>query len=108
MLDLLTYTDYQKFLKDYFEFKKRENPNFSYCLFSRKADIPSKGLLYNVLQGKRNLPKGRIRGMCQALSLDKHQSNYFKKLVLGNRKRIIKYVNEHTIFSTVVGSRICE
>jgi uncharacterized protein (TIGR02147 family) len=80
-IDLSTYMDYRKFLKDYYEASKAENPHFSYCMFSRKAGISSKGLLYNVLQGKRHLSKAHVVGICSALKLDKHQCEYFENLV---------------------------
>jgi uncharacterized protein (TIGR02147 family) len=86
-LDLAAYMDYRKFLKDYYEASKAENPHFSYCMFSRKAGISSKGLLYNVLQGKRHLSKAHVVGMCAALKLDRHQCEYFENLVAYNSVR---------------------
>jgi uncharacterized protein (TIGR02147 family) len=86
-IDLSAYMDYRKFLKDYYEASKTENPHFSYCLFSRKAGISSKGLLYNVLQGKRHLSKAHVVGMCRALKLDRHQCEYFENLVAYNSVR---------------------
>jgi uncharacterized protein (TIGR02147 family) len=80
MTDISKYTDYRHYLNDHFEAVKKRNPRFSYQIFSEKAGISSKGLLYNVLKGKRHLSKSHIVGMAQALGLNKHQFTYFETL----------------------------
>lgn len=84
MPDISKYTDYKKFLKDYYEEARRKNPRFSYQVFSQKAGIKSRGFLYNVLQGKRSLSKSGIFGLAQAMQLNKHESDYFENLVAFN------------------------
>ena len=77
MIDISKYKDYRKYLSDWYNAIKSKNPQFSYQAFSQKAGISSKGLLYNVLQGKRHLAKSHIVGMGRALNLNKQQFAYF-------------------------------
>lgn len=84
MIDIANYMDYRQFLSDYYEAAKKRNPRFSYQAFSQKAGISSKGLLFNVLNGKRHLSKSHLVGMAGALGLSKHQFTYFETLFAYN------------------------
>ena len=84
MIDIAEYTDYRKFLSDHYCAVKKQHPRFSYQAFSQKTGISSKGLLYNVLKGKRHLSKSHIVGMGKALKLNRHQFDYFETLVAYN------------------------
>ncbi len=84
MIDIAEYTDYRRFLNDYYRAAKNRNPHFSFQIFSERAGISSKGLLYNVLKGKRHLSKSHIVGMGRALGLNKHQLDYFENLFACN------------------------
>lgn len=85
MPDISSYTDYRSFLSDYYEEMKSRNKNFSYQFFAQKAGIKSKGFLYNVIKGKRNLSKSNIFGFIQAMKLSKEAANYFECLVSFNQ-----------------------
>jgi uncharacterized protein (TIGR02147 family) len=84
MINIADYTDYRRYLSDYYQIAKKNNPRFSYQAFSEKAGISSKGLLYNVLNGKKHLSKLHIAGMATALGLNKHQVTYFETLFAYN------------------------
>jgi uncharacterized protein (TIGR02147 family) len=84
MLNIAEYTDHRKFLNDFYEEAKARNPNFSYQIFSEKAGIKSKGFLYNVIQGTRDLSKSNVFGLIQAMKLGKKESEYFENLVAFN------------------------
>lgn len=90
MVDIAQYTDYRHYLKDYYETVKERNPRFSYQVFSEKAGITSKGLLYNVLQSRRHLSKSHIVGMAEALNLNKKESMYFETLYNYNCSKKIR------------------
>jgi len=64
---------------------KTKNPLFSYQLFTERAGLKSKGFLYNVIKGKRNLTKSSVFGLMQAMKLSKDESNYFECLVAFNQ-----------------------
>ena len=84
MPDICRYTDYRKFLQDYYEEARRKNPGFSYRVFSERAGIKSRGFLCNVLQGRRSLLKSNIFALAQMMRLNKVESDYFENLVAFN------------------------
>jgi uncharacterized protein (TIGR02147 family) len=93
MPDICRYTEYKKFLQDYYEEARSKNPGFSYRVFSQKAGIKSRGFLYNVLQGRRSLSKSNVFGLSQAMHLNKYESDYFENLVAFNDAATLKKRN---------------
>jgi uncharacterized protein (TIGR02147 family) len=91
--NICEYTDYRKFLKDYYEAVKAKNPGFSYQVFSQKAGIRSKGFLYNIFTGARNLSKANILGLAEAMKLGKYEADYFESLVAFNQAAGLKERN---------------
>ncbi|MGA2507232.1 MAG: TIGR02147 family protein [Chitinispirillaceae bacterium] len=90
MPDISTYTDYRKFLKDYYAEVKAENPGFSYLAFARMAGLNSKGFTFNIFSGKRTLSRANILGFIQAMQLDKYEAEYFENLVAFNQAKNLK------------------
>ena len=54
-LNIYDYLDYRRFLQDFYAKRKEENPAFSYENFARKAGLKSKGMVHDILTGKRPL-----------------------------------------------------
>ena len=59
--NVFEYTDYRKFLKDYYEDNKGKKPYFSYRYLSKKAGINASAFFKYVIEGKRGLPKSPPR-----------------------------------------------
>ncbi len=80
------YTDYRKYLKDMYEFRKLTESTgmraYSYSHFSAAADIKSPNYLKLIIEGKRNLSDDMISRFARALRLEKQQGEEFKALVL--------------------------
>ncbi len=80
------YTDYRKYLKDMYEFRKVTESTglraYSYSHFSAAADIKSPNYLKLIIEGKRNLSDDMISRFARALRLEKQQIEEFKALVL--------------------------
>jgi uncharacterized protein (TIGR02147 family) len=93
MPDISQYSDYRKYLQDYYEEARKKNPGFSYQVFSEKAGIKSKGFLYNVVHGRRTLSKSHIFGLSQAMRLSRHESEYLENLVAFNESATLKERN---------------
>jgi uncharacterized protein (TIGR02147 family) len=93
MPNIFEYTDYKKFLADYYEKAKERNPGFSYQVFSQKAGIKSRGFLYNAVHGKRTLSKSHVFGLSQALNLNKSETAYLENLVAFNQAKSLKERN---------------
>ena len=60
ILDIFEYTDYRKYLKDYYETKKKKNKSFSYQQFANNAGFKTKTFLFNVIQGGKPVSKKSI------------------------------------------------
>lgn len=93
MPNIYEYTDYRKYLKDYYNNAKSVNNNYSYQILSQKAGIKSKGFLHNVIKGTRNLSKSNIFGLSQAMKLSRHEADYFENLVAFNQASNLKEQN---------------
>jgi uncharacterized protein (TIGR02147 family) len=85
MLNVFDYTDYRKYLLDYYQEKKKDNQAFSYNSFSIKAGFRNKGFLHTVLHGSRNLSKSSIVKIVTAIGLKKSEAEYFENLVFFNQ-----------------------
>jgi uncharacterized protein (TIGR02147 family) len=85
MPNVFEYTDYRKYLLDYYLAKKKDNPSFSYTCFSARAGLKNKGFLHSVLHGSKNLSKSSIVKLVNAIGLKKIEADYFENLVFFNQ-----------------------
>ncbi len=86
MKTLFEYFDYQKFLRDFYEEKKRDNPYFSYRYFGNHMRLDP-GFLLKVLQGKHHIAERSIPHLCAFLKFSPRQSHYFEMLVRYNKAK---------------------
>jgi uncharacterized protein (TIGR02147 family) len=93
MESIFAYTDYRKFLSDYYEHHKAVNPAFSYQLLSNKAGFSNRGFLYNVIIGSKNLSKSSAVKLSQALQLRPVEADYFENLVSFNQSKNLRERN---------------
>lgn len=75
------YLDFREFLRDYYLHQKKVVRNYTYAVFSARADIRSPNYLKLVIDGKRNLSDTMIPKFSRALSLDKKEAADFMVLV---------------------------
>jgi uncharacterized protein (TIGR02147 family) len=87
MVNIFEYMDYRKFLHDYYNDRKRQNPAFSYEVFARKAGFKSKGFLHHILTGKRNLSKNALFAIATAMQLDEKGFSFFQNMVAFNQAK---------------------
>jgi uncharacterized protein (TIGR02147 family) len=88
--DLLNYTNYRQYLKDYYLARKQADPRFSLRSLALAARFPSHGLLQYLMDGKRNLSKRTLVKLSQALGLDKARTQYFENLVFFNQAKTLE------------------
>lgn len=79
------YDNYRVFLNDYYHWKKRALPAFSYRYFSSKIGYSTSSFLKLVIQGKRNLTDDGIVRFAKALGLNTAETGFFRNLVLFNQ-----------------------
>jgi uncharacterized protein (TIGR02147 family) len=84
MKRLFEYFDYQEFLRDFYEEKKRDNPYMSYRYLGMHLDP---GFLLKVLQGKHHLADRSVAPVCAFLKFSERESRYFEMLVSYNKAK---------------------
>jgi uncharacterized protein (TIGR02147 family) len=95
MLDIFTYTDYRKFLKDFYEGQKARDPKFSHRYFTQKVGFSSSGYFSDVLTGKKNLSLAFTLKFAKALKLGREEEEYFINLVGFNQAKTLEEKNRH-------------
>lgn len=83
--ELLQYTNYRVYLKDYYDYKKQSSAAFSLRYFAEKAGLSSHAHLKLVIDGKRNITKGTVTKLIIGLGLDSRRADYFENLVFFNQ-----------------------
>jgi uncharacterized protein (TIGR02147 family) len=79
------YTNYRKYLGDFYNARKNSARGYSYRQFGIKAGFSSPNALKNVIEGERNLTPQSVEQFLVALGLDGDEANYFRYLVLMNQ-----------------------
>lgn len=83
-LSIFDYTDYRHFLRDYYHFKKSQNPHFSFKAFAMRAKLSSPNYLKLVMDGDRRITDKNLHNFIRGLGLEKQDAEYFKSLVFYN------------------------
>lgn len=82
---LASYTDFRKYLSDYFSYKKYLHRSdlrpYCYATFSAAANIKSPNYLKMIIEGKRNLSEEMIGRFAKAMGLNKTDIDEFRALV---------------------------
>lgn len=83
--DVLQYTNYRLFLKDYYLWQKSHSRAFSLRFFAEKAGLSSHAHLKLAMDGKRNVTKGTVTRLIVGLGLQGKKAEYFENLVFFNQ-----------------------
>lgn len=86
MKRIFEYFDYQKFLRDYYEEKKRDNPYISFRFLGNHMNLDP-GFLLKVIQGKHHLAKRSIAPVCAFFKFSEREARYFDVLVSYNKAK---------------------
>jgi uncharacterized protein (TIGR02147 family) len=86
MKRLFDYFDYQEFMRDYYEEKKRGNPYMSYRYLGNHMQLDS-GFLLKVLQGKLHLAERSLPIVCTFYKFSEKETQYFNMLVNYNKAK---------------------
>jgi len=83
--DIFVYSDFRKFLADYYAAQKQLRPSFSYRHFARVAGFSSPNYLKLVIDGKRKLSQEMATRFAAACGLRHEAARYFEQLVRFNQ-----------------------
>jgi uncharacterized protein (TIGR02147 family) len=86
MIPLFEYFDYQKYLHDYYQEKKRGNPCISFRFLGNRLHLDP-GFLLKVIQGKHHLAEKSIPHLCEYLKFSPREKEYFEMLVRYNKAK---------------------
>lgn len=87
MINIFDYTDFRKYLNDFYIAKKNIQPSFSYRIIAQKVGFKSAGHFTKIIQGKTNISLALCQRFVEFLSLNKRQSDYFQIMVLYNQAK---------------------
>jgi uncharacterized protein (TIGR02147 family) len=79
--EIMNFTDYRQYLREYYDFMKDTTAFFSHRYFMRKAGIASPNFLKNVMEGRKNLTKETVLKFARALGFTPRETDYFENLV---------------------------
>src|SRR4051812_24747415 len=85
METLYAYTDYRKYLRDYFQEKKQSNKHFSLKVLAEKSGFKARDYLMRVMRGDRNLSEAGIKKLSEFFRFSEKQAEYFQTLVMFNQ-----------------------
>lgn len=80
MINVFEYTDFRKYLTDYYEDRKKEFTRFSYRLLTMQAGINA-GNFIKMLKGERNLSADAAIKLTYSLKMNKRERDYFQAMV---------------------------
>ena len=80
MKDIVEYTDYRKYIQDYYDESKRTSA-FSWHAFAQKAGFSSDVYLKYICEGKKNLSVGSAGSVANAMGLVGFEYDYFVLMV---------------------------
>jgi uncharacterized protein (TIGR02147 family) len=87
MMDIFLYTDFRKYLYDFYEAEKKRNPHFSHRYIAQKVGFSSSGFFSKIIQGKTNISNELALRFADFLKLKKNEADYFGLLVLFNQAK---------------------
>jgi uncharacterized protein (TIGR02147 family) len=89
MPNIFEYSEYRKYLSDYYEEQKKYR-KFSYQAFADRAGFKTKTFIFKVISGDKALSKKSISKLAIVLQLQKRESQYFDALVRFNDAKTLK------------------
>lgn len=84
------YTDYRKFLRDYYVERKKTIRNFSYKMIAEGAGLSSASFVRMVIEGEKNLSKDSAARFAKALRLKKKATEYFENIVFFSQAKDLR------------------
>jgi uncharacterized protein (TIGR02147 family) len=86
-MNIFNYTDYRKYLKDYYKEKKAEDRAFTVRYIARKVGFRSASFFSQLINGRSNMSTELVYKFCRFLELDNKEREYFESLVNYNQAK---------------------
>ncbi len=85
MTNVLEYSDYRKFLGDFYRENKARNPAYSYRYIAQKVGYRSPSFFNHILSGRTNISTAMTGRFAAFLGLKRKEADYFEALVQFNQ-----------------------
>ncbi|MDB5105459.1 MAG: hypothetical protein JWP91_3148 [Fibrobacteres bacterium] len=85
MESIFSYTDYRRYLADFFEERKRLNKHFSLRMLAERSGFKARDYLMRVMRGDRNLSLEGAGKLSLFFRFSEKQTEYFRTLVQFNQ-----------------------
>ena len=93
-INIYEYSDYRKFLQDFYELEKSLDPTFSYRVFAAAVNIDA-SLLVKILQGKRHISTKSIESFVQFFRYKEGKAEYFREMIAYGKAKNDEEVRKH-------------
>jgi len=103
-MPLADFADYRDYLLEFYQWKRRENPRYSYRLLAAKLGMDH-SYVHRLLHRKQHLSQASVARVCKVLGLDSVASDRFAGMVRSGRLRLDK---EHAAVPGDVSSTVGE
>lgn len=87
MVNIFQYTDYRKYLQDFYEARKSTHKGFTHRFISKAVGFKSTGSFAQIVKGKTNISTQMIANFVAFLKLRRDEADFFELLVLFNQSR---------------------
>jgi uncharacterized protein (TIGR02147 family) len=87
MKSILNYTDYRKYIRDHYIWKKNSNSRFSFRVFSDKCGFVTSSYIQEVISGKKYLGINSTLCVALAMGLNRKEAHYFELMVRYKRSK---------------------
>ena len=86
-ISVFDYTDYRKYLQDYYEQEKSANRRFTYRHIAQEVGFKSAGFFTQILQGTVNISSDSAARFSAMMGLKKREEEYFCEMVQYNQAK---------------------
>lgn len=93
-INIYDYSDYRKFLQEFYELEKSLDPTFSYRIFAAAINMDA-SLLVKILQGKRHVSTKNIETFVQFFRFKEGKAEYFREMVAYGKAKNDEQVRKH-------------
>lgn len=104
-VSIFTYTDFRKYLEDYYQARKKTDKKFSHRFIQEKVGASSAGWFADVIKGRTNIPGGHMVKLAKLLQLKNTETDYFESMVqfgqAGSLEERTRYFHKMLAFKEV-------
>ena len=93
-INIYDYSDYRKFLQEFYELEKSLDPSFSYRVFAAAVGMDA-SLLLKILQGKRHISPKCIDVFVNFFHFKDAKAEYFREMIAYGKAKNDKDVRSH-------------